>query len=184
MSLTKHRLPQTSKAFLEWELSQPERYEFIDAVQTFDKPSDIRYDLVHNLKSLLRSEEQLCGMFRQIREPYTRTMLGDDIVRPDLVVTTEDVGCDPCGSAQTIFLIESGTSTKAARHSAITRHLSINALVSVVTLREDKVAASISTVWGSSTVRVEEVGVAGRLYLPEIHVDIWLREVYNGILVA
>jgi len=183
-SLTEHRLPQTSEAFLEWELSQPNPYEFIDTVLTFDKPSDIRYDLAHNLKSFLRSEEQLCGMFRQIREPYTRTILGDYIVKPDLVVTTEDVWSDPCNSVATIFLIERSSSIMSARHSAMTRHLSISGLCSVVTLREDTAAASISTVWGSSTVRVEEVGADGRLYLPEIHVDVPLRQVYEGILAA
>jgi hypothetical protein len=187
MSLTKHRLPQTIEAFLEWELSQPKLYEFIGAVQTFDEPSDMRYDFAHHLKSLLRvlrDEDQLCSVFREIREPYTRTILGDYIVRPDLVVTREDVRRDPCNAAAKIFLIESGTSTKVARHSAMTRHLSINALCSVVTLREDKVAASISTVWGSSTMRVKEAGEPGRLYLPEINIDVPLRDVYEGILAA
>ncbi len=53
-----------------------------------------------------------------------------------------------------------------------------------MTWREDKVAASISTVRGSSTMRVEEVGEPGRLYLPEINVDVPLRDVYEGILAA
>ncbi len=177
---TSGNLPRSKADFLAWELDQPDRYEFIGGPVSFIEPSQVRIDMAYQLKTLLHDD--LVHEHFHIREPYTRLNLGDCIIRPDLVVTREYGRPDPCSNPVIIFWIDGPWRTETQKRAAIEHYTSTEGLMSVVTLREDRVAVHETLLWGGTTPRSVATGIAGRLSLPEIYADISLRDVYDGFI--
>ena len=176
------RKPLTREQFFDWAEAQDGRYEFDGFQPVAMTGGSVNHNQIAlNIHVALR--QRLSGSCRPLGPDAGMVTTGDKIRYPDALVTCTKVsGTEKLvPGVVVVFEVVSPTSSRTDRIDKVREYHAVASIRRYVLVEQGTAALTVHWREGEEPWRVEVLTEADTLVLPELGVDIPLREIYERV---